>query len=135
MNYYKLTDGRTIVGVITNSDFRKYKPKTGMIVYSPLESAQLAEYKEKFYRDDWLRPLEDCSKEITQIGIVRIEEQEYNDLISQFDEGNFVEDSSLDEIIEPVDEEQTDNPQEIVQKTVAQILSDRIKLAARFAEV
>ena len=52
MNYYKLTDGRTIVGVVTNSDFRKYKPKTGMVVYSPLESAQLAEYKEKFYRDD-----------------------------------------------------------------------------------
>ena len=135
MNYYKLTDGRTIVGVVTNSDFRKYKPKTGMVVYSPLESAQLAEYKEKFYRDDWLRPLEDCPKEITQIRIVRIEEQEYNDLKSQFDEGNFVEDGSLDEIIEPVDEEQTENPQEIVQKTAAQILSDRIKLAARFAEV
>lgn len=106
-----------------------------MIVYSPLESAQLAEYKEKFYRDDWLRPLEDCPKEIIQISIVRIEEQEYNDLKSQFDEGNFVEDGSLDEIIEPVDEEQTENPQEIVQKTAAQILSDRIKLAARFAEV
>lgn len=107
-----------------------------MIVYSPLESAQLAEYKERFYRDDWLRPLEDCPKEITQIMIVRIEEQEYNDLKSQFDEGNFVEDGSLEEPVEQNSgDEQPIEEQEVVQLTMAQILDERIKLAARFAEV
>ena len=135
MSYYKLTDGHTIVGVISNSDFRKYKPKTGMCVYANINDAQFAEYNNKYYKDDWLRPLTDCPIEITSIGIVHIEKEEYDNLESQFSEGGFVEDGSLDEIIEPVNEEQTENPQEVVQKTAAQILSDRIKLAARFAEV
>ena len=133
MKYYKLTDGHTIVGIIDSDCFRKYKPATKICVYAGINDAQLAEYQNKYYRDDWLRPLTDFPKEIIEIGIVKITEDEYNNLKSQFDEGDFVEDESLDEIvnIEPIEEEE----QEAVKKTTAQILARQIELAARFAEV
>ena len=66
--------------------------------------------------------------------IVRIEEEEYNSLKEQLDEGDFPTDDSLDEEI-IVDNNQDDEEPVVVQKTVAQILDEQIKLAAIFAEV
>lgn len=133
--FYKLVDDKTIIGAVTSDDFRKYQVKHKRVLISDEENAQFVEYKDVYYCDDWLRALPDgCEIELTQVDIVRITEEEYNDLKEQLDEGDFPTDDSLDEEI-IIDEPVNDDEQEVVKKTAAQILQRQIELAARFAEV
>lgn len=133
--FYKLVNDKTIIGAVTSDDFRKYQVKHKRVLISDEENAQFVEYKDVYYCDDWLRALPDgCEIELTQVDIVRITEEEYNDLKEQLDEGDFPTDDSLDEEI-IIDEPVNDDEQEVVKKTAAQILQRQIELAARFAEV
>lgn len=133
--FYKLVENNIIIGAVTGDDFRKYQVKHKRVLISDEENAQFVEYKDVYYCDDWLRALPDgCEIELTQVDIVRIIEEEYNDLKEQLDEGDFPTDDSLDEEI-IIDEPVNDDEQEVVKKTAAQILQRQIELAARFAEV
>lgn len=133
--FYKLVENNIIIGAVTGDDFRKYQVKHKRVLISDEENAQFVEYKDVYYCDDWLRALPDgCEIELTQADIVRITEEEYNDLKEQLDEGDFPTDDSLDEEI-IIDEPVNDDEQEVVKKTAAQILQRQIELAARFAEV
>lgn len=133
--FYKLVENNIIIGAVTGDDFRKYQVKHKRVLISDEENAQFVEYKDVYYCDDWLRALPDgCEIELTQVDIVRITEEEYNDLKEQLDEGDFPTDDSLDEEI-IIDEPVNDDEQEVVKKTAAQILQRQIELAARFAEV
>ena len=133
--FYKLVENNIIIGAVTGDDFRKYQVKHKRVLISDEENAQFVEYKDVYYCDDWLRALPDgCEIELTQVDIVRITEEEYNDLKEQLDEGDFPTDDSLDEEI-IIDELVNDDEQEVVKKTAAQILQRQIELAARFAEV
>lgn len=133
--FYKLVENNIIIGAVTGDDFRKYQVKHKRVLISDEENAQFVEYKDVYYCDDWLRALPDgCEIELTQVDIVRITEEEYNDLKEQLDEGDFPTDDSLDEEI-IVDNNQDDEEPVVIQKTVAQILNEQIKLAAIFAEV
>ena len=133
--FYKLVENNIIIGAVTGDDFRKYQVKHKRVLISDEENAQFVEYKDVYYCDDWLRALPDgCEIELTQVDIVRITEEEYNDLKEQLDEGDFPTDDSLDEEI-IIDEPINDDEQEVVKKTAAQILQRQIELAARFAEV
>lgn len=133
--FYKLVENNIIIGAVTGDDFRKYQVKHKRVLISDEENAQFVEYKDVYYCDDWLRALPDgCEIELTQVDIVRITEEEYNDLKEQLDEGDFPTDDSLDEEI-IIDKPVNDDEQEVVKKTAAQILQRQIELAARFAEV
>ena len=133
--FYKLVDDKTIIGAVTSDDFRKYQVKHKRILISDEENAQFVEYKDVYYYDDWLRALPDGSGiTLIPVDIVRIEEEEYNSLKEQLDEGDFPADDSLEEEI-IVNDNTDDEEPVVVQKTVAQILDEQIKLAAIFAEV
>ena len=133
--FYKLVENNIIIGVVTGDDFRKYQVKHKRILISDEENAQFVEYKDVYYCDDWLRALPDGSGIILiPVDIVRIEEEEYNNLKEQLDEGDFPTDDSLEEEI-IVNDNTDDEEPVVVQKTVAQILDEQIKLAAIFAEV
>lgn len=105
------------------------------VLFSDEESAQFVEYNGIYYRDDWLRYIEDGAIELKHISIIRIEEDEYNSLKEQLDDGNLPHDISLENEVAIVVDNPADEEPVIVQKTVAQILEEQIKLAARFAEV
>ena len=133
--FYKLVENNIIIGVVTGDDFRKYQVKHKRILISDEENAQFVEYKDVYYYDDWLRALPDGSGiTLIPVDIVRIEEEEYNSLKEQLDEGDFPTDGSLEEEI-IVNDNTDDEEPVVVQKTVAQILDEQIKLAAIFAEL
>lgn len=133
--FYKLVENNIIIGVVTGDDFRKYQVKHKRILISDEENAQFVEYKDVYYCDDWLRALPEGSGiTLVPVDIIRIEEEEYNSLKEQLDEGDFPTDDSLEEEV-IIDEPVNDDEQEVVKKTVAQILQRQIELAARFAEV
>ena len=124
---YKLVKGKNIVGVATESDFRKFQPKHNRVLFSDVENGEFVEYKEKYYRDDWLRVPPAGAPSIIDAKIIRIDRNEYEEIAEQLDDGNLPEDSSLDEETEvPVD---NPNPEETetVQKTAAQILEEQIR--------
>lgn len=132
--FYKLIKDKTIIGTVTENDFRKLHKKINIPLFADEETGQFVEYKEKYYYDNWLRALPEIHPfEITLVNIIRIEESEFKDLEEQLGAGDLPQDNSLEEIVteEPIIE----NEPITVQKTAAQILEQQIKLAARFAEV
>ena len=43
--YYKLIQGKNIIGIATSIDFRKYQEKHKMILFADEETGQFVEYK------------------------------------------------------------------------------------------
>jgi hypothetical protein len=125
--FYKLVDDKTIIGAVTSDDFRKYQVKHKRILISDEENAQFVEYKDVYYYDDWLRALpENSNFSRVFIDIVKISENEYENLKSQLDEGDMPEDDSLEEIIVINEEPSNEEEPIIVQKTAVQILNERL---------
>lgn len=123
--YYKLIDNNKIIGVITKDNFRKYQPKHGRILFSDEENAQFIEYKNIYYYDDWFRPLpENSNISRVFIDIVKISENEYENLKSQLDEGDMPEDDSLEEVV-TIEEQPNEEEPVIIQKTAVQIINER----------
>lgn len=135
--YYKIIQERNIIGVASENDFRRWQSRNGLIVVANADNAQFLEYAERYYYDDWFKALpEGCDIVRELCDIIRIEEEEYNEIKEQLDSGIVPQDDSLNEEIETVDDNQGDEDEPIVvKKTAAQILEEQIKLAARFAEV
>lgn len=124
--YYKLIDNNKIIGVITKDNFRKYQPKHGRILFSNEENAQFIEYKNVYYYDDWFRPLpENNNISRVFIDIVKISENEYENLKTQLDEGDIPEDDSLEEVV-TIEEQSNKEKPIIVQKSAVQILNERL---------
>ena len=78
--YYKIVQGKTIVGAISSIDFRKYQEKHKRILFADEEDGQFVEFKEKYYRDDWLRALPIGTVKTASADIVRISFEEYEAL-------------------------------------------------------
>ena len=124
--YYKLINNNKIIGVITKDNFRKYQPKHGRILFSDEENAQFIEYKNIYYYDDWFSPLPKNSNILRVfIDIVKISENEYENLKSQLDEGDIPEDDSLEEVV-TIEEPSNEEEPVIIQKTAVQILNERL---------
>lgn len=81
-----------------------------------------------------LKHCEGCNIVRDLCDIIRIEEEEYNEIKEQLDFGTIPQDESLDEETEIIDNSPNEEPI-VIKKTAAQILEEQIKLAARFAEV
>ena len=82
--YYKLIDSQAnkIIGVVCDNDFRKYQKKHHIAVYSDVDKAQFVEWQNSYYRDNWLKPIdEDCDINYELISIIRIDQTEYDDLL------------------------------------------------------
>ena len=124
--FYKLVNDKTIIGAVTSDDFRKYQVKHKRILISDEENAQFVEYKDVYYYDDWFRLLpENSNISRVFIDIVKISENEYENLKSQLDEGDIPEDDSLEEIV-TIEEPSNEEEPVIIQKTAVQILNERL---------
>lgn len=133
--YYKIIQERNIIGIASERDFRRWQSRNGLIVVTNADNAQFVEYNEKYYYDDWFKALpEGCNIARDLCDIIRIEEEEYNEIKEQLDSGTIPQDESLDEETEIIDNSPDEEPI-VIKKTAAQILEEQIKLAARFAEV
>ena len=124
--YYKIVLEKSIVGIASSADFRKYQEKHKRILFADEETGQFVECREKYYTDDWLRACPEVI-EAEPADIVRIDVEEYENIRNQLDDGDIPEDESLDEEVEETTETNAQEQEETVKKTAAQILEERIR--------
>ena len=85
MKYYKIIkDNDTFIGVITESDFRKYQRKHNILLVCNSKNAEYARYNDILYRDrSWMNPVNIHSNlEFISVDIVNITEDDYNSLVN-----------------------------------------------------
>lgn len=109
--FYKIIKSENIIGVISDNDFRRYQPRHRSVLFSDIENAQFVEYKDKYYRDNWLRIIDASSVECEDATIIEIEQSEYDELAEALEtneqiaveEEPLIEEPQIEEIL-PTDE-------------------------------
>lgn len=91
MNYYKLINGNTFVGVVTQRDFRTFQHKHRIILACNEEQAQYVQCGDLFYRANWMAPVTTDSVEHETVEVVRIDKEEYDILCEAIKKGEQVE--------------------------------------------
>lgn len=91
MNYYKLINGSTFVGVATQHDFRVFQHKHKIILACDEEQAQYVQCGETFYRDNWMVPVTTDRYAYETVEVIRIEEDEYNILYEAVEKGEEIQ--------------------------------------------
>lgn len=122
--YYKIVQGKSIVGIISSIDFRKYQEKHKRILFASEEDGQFIENKEKYYRDDWLRALPAGTVKTDKADIVRISYDEYEALKEAFETEEEIEVEELqEETPEPEQAAEPDETLEFVKKAKIEKMS------------
>lgn len=101
MNYYKLINGKNIVGIGLSLDFRKFQKKHGVILFCDEQFAQYIQYKDTLYHDDWMLPVTTDLYEYESAKVIEIDEDEYNTLKKSLE----IEDKILIEPETPAEQE------------------------------
>ena len=130
MSFYKIIRDSTIIGVCTEYDFRRWQAKHNIIVVSDRDRVEAVDYNGTLYHDSWMAD----SGHIPSVpaSVTEITEEEYNMLKAQLDDGEILDDGSLDDEV-TVEEPAPDPDQgegETVRKTTAQILQEQIEAVA-----
>ena len=81
VNYYKLINGTTIVGVVTSLEMRRFQQKHQIVLICTEAQAQFVQYKDKYYRAKWMLPIDTSKITYEIIDILEIEKNEYDILI------------------------------------------------------
>ena len=103
MNYYKMIDGGTFVGIATQLDFREYQRKHNILLACDEERAQYIQSADEYYRSEWMVPVTTDTISYISVEVIRIDEEEYNTLLSAIESGNEI---VIEEPESPVVEEQ-----------------------------
>lgn len=94
MNYYKLINGETFVGIASQHDFREYQHKHNILLACTEETAQYVQSQDTLYHANWMRPVTTDKLQYITVEMVSISEDEYNTLKAAIESGEEV-------IIEP----------------------------------
>lgn len=145
MNYYEIISGNLIVGVVNDSDMRKYQHKHNIILICESDEAQYAQYNDILYHDEWMLPVSDDVPYVLA-QIKEISSNRYEELLEQLSIETEVTitiepEPSEDDSYQNTDDEQTEiNDTRL--KTVAQQLQEQINeltsqlaLATRYAKL
>lgn len=123
--YYKLINGLSIVGAVSFNDFRKYQRKHGLVLLSDIDTAQYVEYKNVYYRDNWLKATITDSVPYVEVSIIEIDENEYNALIEALDINEEIDieepEEQQEEYIEPTNEDEQATIEYIRNAKIAQM--------------
>lgn len=78
MNYYKLINGSTFVGIATQHDFRVFQHKHNIILACDEQAAQYVQCGEVFYRANWMVPVTTSRITYETVEVIRIDKEEYD---------------------------------------------------------
>ena len=123
MNYYKLARGKSVFGVATSDDLRKHQKKHNVFLPATDAEAECVQLGDDFYRDKWMRTVDESVGE--KVTIRAISEEEYATLSEALAEG-----VELDAAVEQANEEaiEEETPEIIVgEDTVELIRENKIK--------
>lgn len=101
MNYYKLIDGETFVGIATQLDFREYQKKHNILLACTEETAQYVQSEDSLYHANWMKPISTDNFPYTSIEMIAINEEEYDTLREAIEAGKEI----IVESDTPVEEE------------------------------
>ena len=87
MNYYKLINGSTFVGVATQHNFRVFQRKHNIILACDEEQAQYVQCGENLYRANWMVPVTTDRFPYESVEVIRIEKDEYDILHDTIEKG------------------------------------------------
>lgn len=123
MNYYKLIDGETFIGVVTQQEFRKYQKKHNVILACDEEEAQYVQCADNLYRADWMIPTTTDSVTCQEVSLIRIEKEEYDILYKAVESGEEipVEEEPEETDTTPVDENEQTTVEYVREKKVAEM--------------
>lgn len=128
--FFKIVQDRTIVGVCTENDFRRWQAKHDLVVVSDIDRVEAVDYGGILYHDAWMA--DSGHLQYSPAAVTEITEEEYNTIKAQLDDGTIPDDGSLDDEV-TVEDPAPDPDQgegETVRKTAAQILQEQIEAVA-----
>lgn len=83
MEWFKVTQEDKFVGAVTEQSFARYSPKSGRIHICKAIDGQYVVVDGKYYRDEWMLPLDpDSYAEWEPATVTSISEKEYNLLVN-----------------------------------------------------
>lgn len=91
MNYYKLINGGTFVGVATQHDFRVFQQKHKIILACDEEQAQYVQCGDTLYRSNWMVPVTTNRVVYETVDVIRIDKEEYDILYAAIEKGEEIE--------------------------------------------
>lgn len=91
MNYYKLIDGSTFVGIATQHDFRVFQHKHSIILACDEQHAQYVQCGDVFYRANWMVPVTTSKVTYETVEVIRIDKEEYDILYEAIEKGEDIE--------------------------------------------
>lgn len=109
MNYYKLINGETFVGIATSLDFLRYQAKHNILLACSEEEAQYVQSNDSLYHASWMVPVTTGKIQYKDVELIAIEEDEYNVLLAAIKSGEDIvierDDDGVDEtpIIDPTE--------------------------------
>lgn len=118
MRYYKLVNGKNIIGVATQENFRRIKEENSILLVCDVDSAQYIEHDGTYYRDDWMRDPSLDYISYVKVQIIPIEEEEYSTLSEVF---RIKEQVPIIEEVEPVNKEVVDIDEDTTLEFVREI--------------
>lgn len=109
MNYYKLINGETFVGIATSLDLRRYQHRHKILLVCDEAKAQYIQCDDKLYHGRWMLPIATDIINYDIVDVIQITQEEYDILFESIETGKEV-------IIEPEEEPQIEeiSPQEDV---------------------
>lgn len=79
MKYYKIINENTCIGIVNSNNFIAYQPGNHSFTLANEKTGDLVEYKNKFYRGLWMKPLTPgIELRYTIIDIIEITKEEYD---------------------------------------------------------
>lgn len=108
MKYYKILQDENFIGVISSDNFKKYYRRGNFLGPATEETGQLVLYKDKYYRDTWMKSAIMLNYIYELAQIFQISEEEYNNLyeIIESSEEPLDQEELNELIIEEVPEEE-----------------------------
>ena len=91
MQYYKLINDSTFIGVGSSADMRRYQRKHRILLGCDEQSAQYIQIDNTLYRADWMIPADETTISFKQAKIIEIDENEYNTLKKASESGENIE--------------------------------------------
>lgn len=104
MKYYKIIQDKNCVGIANSNSFILYQPQIHSFTAADETTGDLVEYKNKFYRGLWMKPMTtDITINYTIADIIEITKEEYIAFKEAFKENEIIEEETKvePEYIEP----------------------------------
>lgn len=104
MKYYKIIQDKNCVGIANSNNFILYQPEIHSFTAANETTGDLVEYKNKFYRGLWMKPMAaDITIKYTIADIIEITREEYIAFEEAFKENEIIEEETEvePEYIEP----------------------------------